>query len=126
MTKLEPTLGRVNVVFPRECAGNGVNHQYHTKEGTPIRFVPIECLLIGGTGQIGWHGSTWEVYRTKTGKLLCSLTEWTAVDGESDDQVNLVADDHTTLFASLSEREGTAAARVREWLASVSECVLTI
>lgn len=126
MTSLKPTLNTVSVCFPNECSGNGFNHQYHDKSGTPIRFVPVECLLNSTTGQIGWSGSTWELYKTKTGKLLCSLTEWSCVDGESDNQQNLVANEFSDLFSKLEGIEGTAASRVREFLAEKTEVVPTI
>lgn len=126
MTNLKPSLNQVNVCFLNEYTGNGVNHQYHNKVGNPIRFIPVECLLHNTTGQVGWYGSTWEVYKTKTGKLVCSLTEWSCVDGDSDGQTNLVADDEAQLYEKLSGMEGTAASRVREWLAKKSEVVPTI
>lgn len=126
MTKLNPTIGAVNVCFPAESEGNGVNHQYHNRSGTPIRFIPVEQVHCGTTGQVGWHGSTSEVFRTKSGKLLCSLTEWSCVDGEADDQTNIVASDEADLMAKLDGINGRAAEQVRAFLAQHTECVPTI
>ena len=86
----------------------------------------MECLHYTSTGQVGWHGSTSEVYRTKTGKLLCSLTEWSCVDGESDHQTNILADDPAYLLSKLSELNGTAAEQVRAFLAEKTDCLLTV
>ena len=126
MTKLDPTIGKVNVVFPSESEGNGVNHQYHHRYGIPIRFIPIETLLDGTTGQVGWHGSTWEVYKTKTGRFVCALCEWSCADGDADHLSVIVAESPKQLFQKLDGVDGTAASRVRGWLAETTECVETI
>lgn len=126
MTKLNPTLHQVNVAFPSESTGNGVNHQYHDKRGTPIRFIPIEVILSSTTGQVGWHGSSWELYKTKTGKILCALCEWSCVDGESDGLTVIVANTFSDLFQKVILIEGTAASRVAEFCATETECVPTI
>lgn len=125
MTKLNPTLNQINVAFPSKSSGNGLNNQHNTS-GVPIRFIPVEEIISSSTGQVGWHGSSWEIFKTKTGKLLCALCEWSCVDGESDYLQVIVAGNFKTLFEKVSTIDGTAASRVAEFCATETDCVPTI
>ncbi|MFA5187367.1 MAG: hypothetical protein WC551_12890 [Patescibacteria group bacterium] len=87
MTKFEANLNEVNVVL---CD----NH--------PIRFIPTE-KLIDGSGRSGdWHGWSYRIYRTKTGKLILGVCNWSSVQGETDYLHITVATGEKELYEKLN------------------------
>ena len=91
MTKLEYTLNEPKVV---------------TIDNRPIKFVPVEvvCEKRGRSGD--WHGWSYVLLRTKTGKLLAGIVNWSAVDGEDDVLTCLLGNSEQEIIAQLdAERE---------------------
>jgi len=70
--------------------------------GTPVRFIPIE-LVISDSGRSGdWHGWSYEIYRTKTGKLILGTVSWSSVQGESDYLHVIIGSDEKDLYGKLN------------------------
>ncbi len=87
MTKFNPELNKVNVTLVD-------NH--------PIRFIPVE-LLISDSGRSGdWHGWSYEVYRTKTNKIILGICNWSSVQGESDYLHIIIGSDEKDLYNKLN------------------------
>ena len=87
MTKFNPELNKLNVVL---------------HNGIPVRFIPTE-LIISDSGRSGdWHGWSYEFYRTKTGKLILGIVNWSSVQGESDYLHVIIGSDEKNLYGKLN------------------------
>ena len=86
MTKFDPKMNEVNVALVN-------NH--------PVRFIPVE-LLVSDSGRSGdWHGWSYEIYRTKTGKIITGICNWSSVQGESDYLHVMVSGNEKELYGQL-------------------------
>jgi hypothetical protein len=125
MTTYETDLNCVTVLNQHRSNGNGVNHQYDRSSGSPIRFIPVE-KIAETSGREEWSGSHGIVYRTKTGKLVAVLTDWSCIDGQSDHRTVIVGGNERELFDKLGACEFTQSSELRRNLAEIFEVVETI
>lgn len=91
------------------------------REGTFSFIRELELRENGGPIMSGMRGSSWEILESKTGKLVCSLCEWSYVGVYSDVLTIITAQDIKDLFYQLISLEGTASERVREWCVQEEE-----
>lgn len=110
MTKFEVKLNEVNVT---------------TVNNHPVRFIPVEQLYseVGDSGQ--WHGWSYRVYLTKTGKLIAGFVSWSSVQGERDYLNVIIADDEKDLYSKLNLDNHTHRA-LAESMAAKVEIVPTV
>lgn len=86
MTNFNPKMNEVNVVL---------------LNGKPIRFVPVK-LLLSDSGRSGdWHGWSFEIYRTKTGKILLGIVNWSSVQGETDYLHTMIGSNEKEIYDQL-------------------------
>jgi len=86
MTKFDPKMNELNVTL---------------LNGKPIRFIPVE-LIISDSGRSGdWHGWSYELYKTKTGKMILGIVNWSSVQGESDYLHTMIGSDEKEIYNQL-------------------------
>lgn len=125
MTKYEATMNAVNVLTTHRSTGNGVNDQHDYQSGTPIRFIPVS-VVSETDGRREWSGSHGIIYRTKTGKLVVVMTDWSCIDGNSDGRFACSARSEREMFDLLTDCEMTEAPSLCAALARRFEVVPTI
>ena len=71
-------------------------------ENRPVRFIPVveKWSASGRSGD--WHGWSYSVVETKTGKLVAGIVSWSSVQGERDYLHTLLAQDAADLYQQLN------------------------
>jgi hypothetical protein len=125
MTTYEAKINEINVISRKRVSGNGVNNNFDNNLGAPIRFIPVE-VISETSSRSQWHGSHGIIYRTKTGKMVAILTNWSLVDGEIDERRAYVASTEAEIFEVLGNSGYKEAQNLRCELAEKFEVVPTI
>jgi hypothetical protein len=125
MTTYAAKMNELNILTANRSTGNGVNNQHDTQSGPPIRFIPVEAVAET-SNRHEWTGSHGVIYRTKTGKLVAVLTDYSSIDGHSDSRTVLTGDSEKQLFERLASCEFEEADALRAALASTFEVVPTL